>query len=161
MSQNILYFSYYFLTCFFEICSPTFSCFSHFGTFQYFHKRYFYSVFMQYLFIFEVKLKPIRKRNKQLFHSTLTIIYQLFETLLYLYRCRLTYCLWCVFQTVSSISFREKVKGYLMPYCFTLLQKSNQRIENRAIERETKEEKKIKKNYQDKKKKKKIPQKYQ
>ena len=42
-----------------------------------------------------------------------------------------------------------------MPYCFTLLQKSNQRIENRAIERETKEEKKIKKNYQDKKKKKK------
>ena len=48
-----------------------------------------------------------------------------------------------------------------MPYCFTLLQKSNQRIENRAIERETKEEKKIKKNNQDKKKKKKIPQKYQ
>ena len=48
-----------------------------------------------------------------------------------------------------------------MPYCFTLLQKSNQRIENRAIERETKEEKKIKKNYQDKKKKKKIPQKNQ
>ena len=44
-----------------------------------------------------------------------------------------------------------------MPYCFTLLQKSNQRIENRAIERETKEEKKIKKNYQDKKKKKKNP----
>ena len=46
-----------------------------------------------------------------------------------------------------------------MPYCFTLLQKSNQRIEKaeRAIERETKEEKKIKKNYQDKKKKKKNP----
>ena len=42
-----------------------------------------------------------------------------------------------------------------MPYCFTLLQKSNQRIEKaeRAIERETKEEKKIKKNHQDKKKK--------
>ena len=46
-----------------------------------------------------------------------------------------------------------------MPYCFTLLQKSNQRIEKaeRAIEREKKEEKKIKKNYQDKKKKKKNP----
>ena len=42
-----------------------------------------------------------------------------------------------------------------MPYCFTLLQKSNQSIEKaeRAIERETKEEKKIKKNYHDKKKK--------
>ena len=147
MSQNILYFSYYFLTCFFEICSPTFSCFSHFGTFQYFHKRYFYSVFMQYLFIFEVKLKPIRKKNKQLFHSTLTIIYQLFETLSYLYRCRLTYCLWCVFQTVSSISFREKVKGYLMPYCFTLLQKPNQRIEKveRAIEGKQKKKKNQKK----------------
>ena len=41
-----------------------------------------------------------------------------------------------------------------MPYCFILLQKSNQRIEKAelAIERET-EEKKIKKNYQDKKKK--------
>ena len=41
-----------------------------------------------------------------------------------------------------------------MPYCFILLQKSNQRIEKAelAMERET-EEKKIKKNYQDKKKK--------
>ena len=41
-----------------------------------------------------------------------------------------------------------------MPYCFILLQKSNQRIEKAelAIERET-EEKKLKKNYQDKKKK--------
>ena len=41
-----------------------------------------------------------------------------------------------------------------MPYCFTLLQKSNQRIEKaeRAIEGETREEKN-QKNYQDKKKK--------
>ena len=40
-----------------------------------------------------------------------------------------------------------------MPYCFILLQKSNQRIEKaeRAIERETIEEKKIKKEYQDQK----------
>ena len=42
-----------------------------------------------------------------------------------------------------------------MPYCFTLLQKSNQRIENRAIERETKEEKKSKKIIRIKKRKKK------
>ena len=41
-----------------------------------------------------------------------------------------------------------------MPYCFTLLQKSNQRIENRAIERETKEEKKSKKIIRIKKRKK-------
>ena len=44
-----------------------------------------------------------------------------------------------------------------MPYCFTLLQKSNQRIEKaeRAIERETKEEKKSKKIIRIKKRKKK------
>ena len=43
-----------------------------------------------------------------------------------------------------------------MPYCFTLLQKSNQRIEKaeRAIERETKEEKKSKKIIRIKKRKK-------
>ena len=45
-----------------------------------------------------------------------------------------------------------------MPYCFTLLQKSNQRIEKaeRAIERETKEEKKSKKIIRIKKRNKKI-----
>ena len=51
-----------------------------------------------------------------------------------------------------------------MPYCFTLLQKSNQSIEKaeRAIERETKEEKKKKKKLSgEKKETKKIPQKYQ
>ena len=44
-----------------------------------------------------------------------------------------------------------------MPYCFTLLQKSNQRIEKaeRAIERETEEEKKSKKIIRIKKRKKK------